>query len=285
MRIGNIGGIKLKVNFLVLILSLVCILLGMGIEILIIIAAVIIHELGHIFVSKTMHVKILEIELFPFGGQAQLEDFTGLEPLKELYVALAGPVASLITAAVFYFYSLPEESLAYFIKVNFILGIFNLFPCLPLDGGRILRAFLSTSNGYRKATSNAAFLGQLFSVFLASYGGYKLFIYDFSGINYILAGVFLFWGARRESKLLNYAFMRFLVNKKKELNGKGFLKSRQLVSYADTKIKDILSTLRPQEYTLVVIVDENHHVQGMYGEAELIECMLTRGPNATLKDL
>lgn len=283
MKIGKFAGISLKVNLLVLVLCLVYVVLGMGQEMIMIAAALLVHELGHIFVAKAMQVKIIEVEFFPFGGQARIDDFTGLEPLKEIYVSLAGPISSLFIAAVFYF--LDDKSINYFVKINLLLAIFNTVPALPLDGGRILRALLSHFKGYRKATSVAVFLGVFFAFLLAVYGGYNLVSQNMAGINYIFIGIFLFWGAKREKWLLNYAFMRFLVNKKKELAGKGFMKSRQLVSYPDTEIKKILSTLRPEEYTLVVIVDNKQHILGMYGEAELIECILTKGPAATLKDL
>lgn len=283
MRIGRFGEIGLKVNLLVMILCLVYVLIGLEQEIMMIGAAVLVHELGHIFVAKAMQVKILEVEFFPFGGQAKIEDFTGLKPDKEIYVSLAGPAASLFTAAVFYF--LADKSLNYFIKVNLLLAAFNILPALPLDGGRILRAFLSRFTGYRKATDVAVFLGGFFAFLLAGYGGYKLVFFDLKGINYVFIGIFLFLGASREKWLLNYAFMRFLVNKKKELAAKGFMKSRQLVSYPDTEIKKILVTLKPEEYTLVVIVDREQHILGMCGEAELIECILTKGPAARLSDL
>ncbi|SHG78811.1 stage IV sporulation protein FB [Thermosyntropha lipolytica DSM 11003] len=246
-------------------------------------AAVLVHELGHIFVARTIGVKVWEVEFFPFGGQAKIEDFTGLHPDREIYVALAGPAASLFTAVVFYF--LTGKNLHYFVKVNLLLAAFNMLPALPLDGGRILRAFLSRLLGYRKATQAAAFSGVFLAFLLMVCGGYCMVYGDLRGVNYAVIGGFLFWGAQREKWLLNYAFMRFLVNKKRELAGKGFMKSRQLVSYPDTEIKKILSTLKPEEYTLVVVVDKEQHILGMCGEAELIECILNKGPSATLKDL
>lgn len=283
MRIGKFGDVSLKVNFLVLAFCLIYVLIGWGREIMMIAAAILVHELGHILVARAMGIKILEVEFFPFGGQAKIQDFNGLKPDKEIYAALAGPAASLFTAAVFYF--LIDKSINYFVKINLLLAAFNILPALPLDGGRILRAFLSRLAGYRKATDAAAFLGVFFAFLLVSYGGYNLTVFNLNGVNYIFIGLFLFWGARREKWLLNYAFMRFLVNKKKELAGQGFMKSRSLVSYPDTEIKKILDTLKPEEYTVVIIVDKEQHILGMCGEAELIECILTKGPTARLSDL
>jgi len=83
---------------------------------------------------------------------------------------------------------------------------------------------------------------------------------------------------------MEYAFMRFLVNKKNELSKKGFLSCRQVVSRPETRIKSILNSTRPTCYTLVVVIDDNHQIIAMHGEAQLIECLFEKGPQATLED-
>lgn len=77
-------------------------------------------------------------------------------------------------------------------NINLLLGLFNLLPALPLDGGRILRAVLSVRQGYKKATQTSARLGLLTAAALTVYGIY-LSVGDLIGANYIVIGVFLFW--------------------------------------------------------------------------------------------
>ena len=231
MRLGKISGVQVKLNPLFLLLCLTYVYLGLAREILVILGSLLVHETAHGLMAKIMGLKIAEIDLFPFGGQAKIEDFTGLDPEKEIYVALAGPVISLSMAAVFYFLPLRMDplNLDMLIKVNLLLGCLNLLPALPLDGGRVLRALLSPYRGYKKATRTAALTGEILGGLMIAGGAYLTWT-SLGGINFIILGVFLFWAARRESKFLVYAFMRFLVHKKGPSAFWGWWKARMSAS-------------------------------------------------------
>ena len=146
-----------------------------------------------------------------------------------------------------------------------------------------MRAQLSRWLGYRKATARVALLGQLVGVALAAGGIYETYT-SMTGINFLLAGIILFWAARREGKLLSYTFMSYLVNKKRELARNGHLPAQQYVSQPDTLVKTILQTSSPTFYLLVVIINDDHQVEGMVTEAELIECLFEKGPQATVRE-
>ncbi len=284
MILGKLAGVRVRINILFLLLAVIYVYLGLGMEITIIFASVLLHELAHTIMAALLKVKVAEIELLPFGGQARIEDFTGLEPDKEIYIALAGPIISLSVAAIFQFIPVLESAkVPLIVHINLLLGAFNLFPALPLDGGRILRAYLSRLIGYKKATSRSALLGKIIALIIIGYGLY-LFYEQKSGANFLLVGILLFWAAHREGKLLSYAFMRYLVHKKSELANKGFLASRQIVSREDAMIKAILDSTRPSYYTVVLILDEQHRPLGLRSEAELIECLFEKGPYARLSD-
>jgi len=285
MTLGRVGGVYIRVNLLFLLLAAVYVGLGLGLEILIILASLLIHEMAHTLVALLLGVKVSDIEILPFGGQARIEDITGLEPEIEIYIALAGPLVSLSLAALSYFLHFWPDSLAgiFLVRLNLGLGIFNLLPALPLDGGRILRAAISRSLGFKKATSYAALLGQIIGGGLIG-SGIWISYQSLSGINLVLIGVFLFWAARREKKYLAYAFMRFLINKKAELARSGLLVSRQVVAYPSTRITRVLENVQPTHYLMTVVMDRGDNVVAMLGEARLIETLLEKGPRATLDD-
>ncbi|NLO21354.1 MAG: hypothetical protein GX119_05070 [Syntrophomonadaceae bacterium] len=284
MKFARIAGIDFKANKAFLLLALAYTLLGLGQEVILITTAVLAHEMAHTTVALALGVRISEVELLPFGGQAAVEDFTGLEPRKEIYIALAGPVLSFIMAGVF-FYLIPFQGplFSLFVNINLFLGLFNLLPVLPLDGGRILRALLSSPIGYRKATLTAAYMGKIAALLLGGLGVY-LTSTTMSGANLIVIAVLLFWAAGREKKLLAYAFMRFLLNKKTQLGRHGFMESRQVAAVPETPVKKILDNSRPSTYLTVVIIGNDESVIGMRTEAELIECLLEKGPAACIKD-
>lgn len=285
MRLGKIAGVRIRINLFFLLLCGLYMAMGLTTEVLLIIAAVLIHEISHAVMAWFLGVKITEIEILPFGGQAKIEDFTGLEPEFEIYIALAGPVTSLFMAGFFYFLQDYQSSmyLPLFININMFLGLFNLCPALPLDGGRILRAFLSKAVGYKKATRRAAALGKLIALVFCTVGLYQVY-FQHSGANYIIIGMLLYWAARREGQLLLYAFMRYLVHKKEELSRQGVLPAQQIISRKDTLIKKILESTRPAYYLVVLVADERDHLIGMYSESELIECYFEKGPGSCVRD-
>ena len=285
MKLGKVAGIVIKINLLFLLLAGIYVYLGMGWEVLSITVSLMMHEMAHTLVAVFSRIRITEIELLPFGGQARIEDFTGLEPENEIYIALAGPLVSLSLAGLFYFlpvlYFAPYGRLLF--NINLLLGLFNLLPALPLDGGRILRAVLSVRQGYKHATQLSARLGLLTAAALTVDGMY-LSVGDLIGANYIVIGFFLFWAARREQKFLVYFFMRYLVHKKAELAHKGFLPARHLASYPETPVKKILAQSQASNYLMVVLLDREDRVIDMLGEARLIETLLSKGPQANLAD-
>ncbi len=285
MRLGKIAGVRIRVNILFLLICAVYVYLGYTLEVLLIFSAVMVHEIAHVIMALILNVKVVEIEILPFGGQAKIEDFTGLEPEREVYIAMAGPVVSLSLAGIFYFLPLGIVSsyLPLFINVNLILGLFNLCPALPMDGGRVLRALLSKVMGYKKATARAAALGKMIAVIFGAYGLYEFYCQE-NGFNYLLVGLLLFWAAHREGKLLAYAFMRYLINKKSDLAKHGVLPSQQIVSREDTLLKVILDSTRPSYYMVVMVVDDFDHLVGMRTETEVIECLFEKGPDARLRD-
>lgn len=212
MIVGRVAGVCIRVNLVFLLLAALYVVLGMGLEVLIIVTSLVIHEMAHALVARLLGVKVSDIEILPFGGQARMEDINGLEPEIEIYIALAGPLVSLSLAGMCYFLHIwPTPAGIFLIRLNLGLGLFNLLPALPLDGGRIIRAAFSGHLGFKRATSYAALLGQIIGVGMVGTGTW-LSLRDISAINLIILGILLLWAAHREKLYLAYAFMRFLIN-------------------------------------------------------------------------
>jgi len=282
--IAKLAGTYYRVHWLVLALIGLYVYLGQGRLILLLMAALFFHEMAHVITARALGIKVGAVELTPIGGQAQIADFTGLDPDKELFMSLAGPLSSLSLAAFFYYVptGLDADTSLWLMRCNLFLGLFNLLPALPMDGGRILRSWLSPLMGFRKSTRLAAFMGMAFAVAIIGHG----FYYASGALNMaqeILVGIVLFWFAVRESRFLAYSFMRYLIHKKSELNRLGFLETRQVVSSWDTQIRTLLKDTRPKYYLIVLALDDSHRVAGVFTEAQLIECFMEKGPQATLR--
>jgi len=131
--------------------------------------SVLLHELGHSVVAKRFGIPVPRITLFIFGGVSQIAS----EPTSastEFWIAAAGPAVSFALAAIFWglrpIFAVVPPLLAltkYLALLNFTLGVFNLIPGFPLDGGRVFRAIIWGFTGnFHRATTIAAFTGRLF---------------------------------------------------------------------------------------------------------------------------
>lgn len=259
-------------------------LAGFGKSVLLIGGAVLLHEFAHAAAAGLSGMKVAEIQLFPFGGQAKIEDFTAMQPLKEVGVALAGPAISLLLAGLFSYVLPQEDSLLReeFVRVNWMLFLFNLLPVLPLDGGRVLRAILGIGLGYRRATQLTAGLGQVLGVLLLAWG-FHAFLQGL-GANQMLIGVVLFWTAYREQRFFSYSFLRFLLHHKNQLHEKSLLPVKTVVCMSHTEVRRILEDLQPQHYLLVTVVDEQQRIIGNCSEAQLIQVFMEHGTRACVRD-
>ena len=132
-------------------------------------ASVLAHELAHSIIAVRRGIPVKGITLFVFGGVAQISR-EATRPGIELTIAIVGPLSSVILGLVFWaFYILlrpVSEHLAtmaqFLFPINIALGVFNMVPGFPLDGGRVLRAIIwGVSHNYRVATRIATIMGQV----------------------------------------------------------------------------------------------------------------------------
>jgi len=134
---------------------------------------VVLHELGHSFAALRYGVGVRRILLMPIGGMAEFDSLPR-EPSKELVITFAGPAVNFMVAALLWWpvNQLPQHILFYSAEgllyqlfwANIMMGVFNLVPVFPMDGGRIFRALLATKFTYLKATHWASMVGKVLSV-------------------------------------------------------------------------------------------------------------------------
>jgi Zn-dependent protease len=163
--------------------------------------SVTVHELGHSWVALRYGIEIESITLWILGGIASLKTLPK-EWDRELWIAIAGPAASVLLAAVCYVGVLvtPRSlQVARFLVgwlaiTNVSLTVFNLLPAFPMDGGRVLRAILARSQPYGTATRLAARVGVGFAFLFAVVG-----VVTFQLLLLLLA-LFIYGAATTESK-------------------------------------------------------------------------------------
>ena len=166
--------------------------------------SIFVHELSHSLVAIRRGFTVRRIRLFIFGGVSEIED-DAESPSDELAVTLAGPAASLLLGLLFLAVGWPLASLWRIpARVSLILGfanlsigVFNLLPGLPLDGGRMLRALVWRRSGDRgKATRLAVTSGRVLGIGMAAMGAaLVLLVGDIASVWFIAVGWFLYEAA------------------------------------------------------------------------------------------
>ncbi|MGH1348052.1 MAG: site-2 protease family protein [Nannocystales bacterium] len=159
--------------------------------------SVLLHEFGHALTARHYGIRTRRIVLWPMGGVAQLEG-NPRTPRQELHIALAGPAVNFAIAAGLWalvsLVGLPTYGLlGSLIVANLTLGLFNLVPAFPMDGGRVLRAVLATRVGGRRATDIAVKIGKAAAAafIIAGFFGNTLLI---------LVGAFVWFAAGAEGR-------------------------------------------------------------------------------------
>ncbi|MBA2862214.1 site-2 protease family protein [Methanococcus maripaludis] len=204
-KIARVMGIPIELH-ITFILLLVVVFYFWGLEGLILymflFTSVVLHELGHSYVAKKYGVKIEKILLLPIGGMAMMSEISREGEFK---IAIAGPLVSLVIGSVLLGistvtdYTMAEYPLFQTVGgLNILLGIFNLLPAFPMDGGRVFRSLLSklTKMSYLKATKLASTVGQYFALLLLIFG-----LINFNVI-LVLIAIFIYFGASQEYRAL-----------------------------------------------------------------------------------
>ena len=193
-RLGSLAGISIYVHAtFVLLLAWIAMahvaaghdlpLITQGLLLVVcVFTVVVLHELGHALVARRFGVTTRDITLYPIGGIARLERMPE-RPAQELLVALAGPAVNGVLALAIYLglrlgkvgaggdpLTIGASFLVQLMWINLSLGLFNLIPAFPMDGGRILRALLAFRMDRPRATAAAARVGRGIAVLFGIVG-------------------------------------------------------------------------------------------------------------------
>lgn len=169
-------------------------------------ASVALHELGHAWAAMRYGLRVESITLWILGGLASLEAMPK-EWNRELVIALAGPVVSVLTGVACYaaLFALPASAqvtlfvIGWLAVTNIFLAVFNMLPAFPMAGGRVLRALLARTRPYATATRIAARIGTGFAVLFAVVGAISV------SPMLLLLALFVYGAASSESRTVALA--------------------------------------------------------------------------------
>ncbi len=247
-----------------------------------------IHELTHIITAKALGVGISYMEILPFGICARLKSDIIKNPNHEITIALSGPFLNIIIAVITGFVKpyFPEkaELLNYIICCNISMAAVNLIPALPLDGGRALRAYITTKSGslfaYNFMTKFSVFpiaLLLLIAVFLLLYGQFNFSI--------ILIGVFLLSNLCAEQKNISKHTLNELLKYEDKLKKDAMNKATAVTAHKSTPARRILRHLSYNTYHIVFVTEDDLTISKTLTEGQIIKALSYRGTRITLGEI
>lgn len=249
---------------------------------------VLLHEGAHIVVAKKLGYAVENIELFPFGGVARVKEFISINPQHEMAIAVAGPIINFILVIVLYPLSntlhFSNQYITFFIYSNLIIGIFNLMPIVPLDGGRIVRGYLSYFMGLKKATKMVVMASKIVTILLFLVGIYTV---QYNQLNLLipLLAIFLYIAADKENKMAAFIFMKEIAEKKQYLFSKRILPMKSLVALDHVSVKEMINQFTPRKYHVITVMDRRCNIIGLLTESEVLDGMIKYGTEVSLEKL
>jgi stage IV sporulation protein FB len=245
---------------------------------------VLLHEFGHILTARYFGVQTPYVTLLPIGGVAQLERIPE-ESGQEFLIAIAGPLVNVaITVLLVLFAGATLQTNAAtgvdnmqislvdrLAAVNLFLALFNMIPAFPMDGGRVLRALLSSRLGYVRATEIAAAIGQ-----------FVAFALGFIGLLYnpilIFIAIFVYLAASSESHMVALRAVSRGVPVSHAM-------MTQFATLApDAHVDEAVQTLLATSQGEFPVVDGAGKPVGLLGRADIIRAIKTLGPDARVAD-
>ncbi|WP_232242531.1 M50 family metallopeptidase [Paenibacillus sp. GSMTC-2017] len=191
---------------------------GYFVELLTLFVIVLVHELGHVVVARNFGWTIREVKLLPFGGVAEVEEAGGISAKEEALVAIAGPLQNVWMGALAWAFGAlglwDTQWSEYVAHANVMIAMFNLLPIHPLDGGKLLHAFLCYWQNYYRTLQWTARISLLFSGLMIA-AAFEPLVMEGKGLqlNLLFVGVFLLMTNLTYSRNIPFLFYRFLTHR------------------------------------------------------------------------
>lgn len=291
MRVGRLLGAEVRVDPLLAAALAGALALGYLPEAAICLAALFLHEWAHLVVAVAEEVEVARVVLHPLGGVAHVPSLALLERRAALAVALAGPAMSLALAGLGALVlrhgplgPAVGARLGLWIDANLALGLVNLVPVLPLDGGQALRAHLAAGGLLAVRGPVLVRAGQGAGLAVAAAGTLATAV-GRPAWDVALFGLWLFLASGREGAGLPYGRGVALEARRAALRRGAVLAGRILVAEASVSLGQVWRATAPRAHHEVRVVGPDGRVIATVGEAELYAGLVRLGPAAPLSAL
>ncbi|MGE5629083.1 MAG: site-2 protease family protein [Solirubrobacterales bacterium] len=274
----------IKVNRYFFPYIIICIITGFRGEIAISVISVLFHEFVHYFTAKILGFSGFDVELTYTGACLKVKSIEDASIKEDIIISISGPLFNLSSAVIFYYFykKTGSESCYIIFSTNLYIGIFNLMPAFPLDGGRIFRAFLGRKTIYSRANIIMVNISMCIGILF-------IFLYislNFHGRNNFslgVAGLFIIISCIKERERIGYIIMGDIIRKRSNFIKKGFIQNQNTSIYYKKDLLRILALIEKNRYNIFMVLDEDMQVIGTIYEQEAVDALKKYG-NITIEE-
>ena len=253
VKLFSVAGTEVRLNILSIPIIFLCIALNLADMLLISLIALVFHEIAHLIMAKKLCAHIRYIEIQPCGFTAHINE-NSISFRDETAIAAAGALFSIISGAITLSFitvtGFESEMLTRFALTSIVIGMVNLLPVLPLDGGRILRSLLNIFLTAKCAYYAAMILGLLLSNAVIFFGIYGI-MNGTLNFTVVIIGILMLLGSFTQIKRRDSLQVKSMLRRSSAFtSGEPIGVSTHALS-ENTSIKSAMSAFNLNKYNVV----------------------------------
>lgn len=274
--------IKLSKFFIPYIFFLI--VLGFKGEIIIAFILVFIHEIAHYLAARKLGFSGFDVKFLPIGTVLNLKDLDEASAEEDFIISLAGPLLNFILALLFYVLFVCYKNNYFYLifSSNLALGIFNLIPAFPLDGGRIVRDILCRRFIYKKANEITLKISIGIGIFFMIIY-FVIIIKGKRNITFGIIALFIIVTSLKEKERIAYLIMGDIIKKRYKFIKRGYIENKSISIYYKEDLLTAIGLVDRNKYNVFMVLDDNMNVIYTMYEGEVIDGLREYG-NITLKE-
>ncbi len=263
-------GSRLIIDVFTIPFVIICLKYNSATTLLAYFTALFLHECGHIIGGRITDLRLLSMEIKPFGCLARFDSFDTVPSASEIIVASFGPAMSLVVASFITALNIENIFLKELCEASLSIFAINLLPVYPLDGGRIVSALLIRAMPYKKAAKLCGIFGIIISSAFIATAIYFALTESFSLSLFVFSSVLLLYSIKQ---LINPSLylISSVLNKGRLMNRQKYMQVNAITVPYDASNMSVLSKLSARDYNLIHYVDKNMKIKKTLDEGTFIE--------------